>query len=35
MTKQADYDRLFERLDALCEGESDPIALMATIASEL
>ena len=35
MTKQEDYERLFERLDALCDGETDPIALMATIACEL
>ena len=35
MAKQAEYDSLFERLDALCEGETDEIALMATIACEL
>jgi len=35
MTKQEQYDRLFERLDALCEGETDRIALMATLACEL
>jgi len=35
VTKQEDYDRLFERLDALCDGETDLIALMATIACEL
>lgn len=29
------YDRLFQSLDALCEGEDDAIALMATIACEL
>lgn len=29
------YQRLFRTLDALCEGETDPIALMATIACEL
>ena len=29
------YESLFERLDALCEGETDPIALMATISCEL
>ncbi len=33
--KQARYDRLFQRLDGLCEGESDTITLMATIACEL
>lgn len=35
MTRQQDYDRLFERLDSLCEGETDPVAVMATIACEL
>ncbi len=35
MTKQEQYDRLFERLDALCDGETDSIALMATLACEL
>ncbi|MHC4248783.1 MAG: GAF domain-containing protein [Planctomycetota bacterium] len=35
MTKLEQYDRLFERLDALCEGETDRIALMATLACEL
>lgn len=29
------YERLFQSLDALCEGEDDAIALMATIACEL
>ncbi len=29
------YDRLFQALDSLCEGENDEIALMATIACEL
>ncbi len=29
------YDRLFKTLDSLCEGESDPVSLMATIACEL
>ena len=29
------YDRLFQTLDAMCEGENDAIALMATIACEL
>lgn len=33
--KQAQYDRLFQRLDGLCEGESDIITLMATIVCEL
>ncbi|RDE18383.1 GAF domain-containing protein [Motiliproteus coralliicola] len=33
--KQQQYDQLFQRLDALCDGESDPIALMATISCEL
>jgi GAF domain-containing protein len=31
----AHYDELFRTLDALCEGEKDAIALMATIACEL
>ena len=35
MTRQDEYDALFERLDALCRGETDRIALMATIACEL
>ncbi|MCP4378944.1 MAG: GAF domain-containing protein [bacterium] len=35
MSSQEQYDRLFEALDLLCEGESDRIALMATIACEL
>jgi len=35
MTGQQQYDRLFERLDSLCEGETDRMALMATIACEL
>ena len=35
MTDQEQYDRLFETLDLLCEGETDRIALMATIACEL
>lgn len=30
-----DYDALARRLDALCAGEEDPVALMATIACEL
>lgn len=29
------YDRLFRTLDSLCESETDPIAVMATIACEL
>lgn len=29
------YDALFRRLDSLCEGESDAVAIMATIACEL
>jgi len=33
--KQARYDQLFQRLDGLCEGESDIITLMATIVCEL
>ncbi len=32
---QQQYDSLFRRLDALCAGEDDPVALMATIACEL
>lgn len=35
MRTQQQYDNLFRRLDALCEGETDHIALMATIACEL
>ncbi|MBT3199743.1 MAG: GAF domain-containing protein [Phycisphaerales bacterium] len=35
MTKQEQYDKLFKTLDLLCEGESDQIALMATISCEL
>ena len=35
MGDQEQYDRLFETLDPLCEGETDQIALMATIACEL
>ena len=35
MTKQQQYDRLFQTLDSLCEGETDQVALMATIACEL
>ena len=35
MGDQEQYDRLFETLDPLCEGETDRIALMATIVCEL
>jgi len=35
MTRQQQYDQLFDRLDSLCEGETDRVALMATIACEL
>ncbi|MDP6045245.1 MAG: GAF domain-containing protein [Phycisphaerae bacterium] len=35
MSQQEQYDRLFETLDLLCEGETDRIALMATIVCEL
>ena len=35
MGDQEQYDRLFKMLDLLCEGETDRIALMATIACEL
>jgi len=35
VANQEQYDRLFETLDLLCEGETDRIALMATIACEL
>jgi len=35
MTKQQQYDSLFQTLDSLCEGETDQLALMATIACEL
>lgn len=34
-TNSQPYDRLFQKLDALCEGEDDTITLMATIACEL
>ena len=33
--KQKRYDELHTRLEALCEDETDPITLMATIACEL
>ncbi|MRR09285.1 GAF domain-containing protein [bacterium] len=32
---QEQYDSLFRRLDSLCAGEGDAVALMATIACEL
>ncbi len=35
MSQQEQYDKLFETLDLLCEGEGDQIALMATIVCEL
>ena len=35
MTNQEQYDRLFDTLDLLCQGETDRIALMATIVCEL
>ncbi len=35
MSRQQAYDQLFLRLDSLCEGETDRVALMATIACEL
>ena len=35
MTKPEIYNKLFTTLDALCEGETDHIALMATICCEL
>ncbi|MDP6635885.1 MAG: GAF domain-containing protein [Phycisphaerae bacterium] len=35
MGEQEQYDKLFETLDLLCEGETDRIALMATIVCEL
>jgi L-methionine (R)-S-oxide reductase len=34
-TKQQTYDQLFQRLDALCESETDAVSLMATISCEL
>jgi len=33
--KQQSYEELFRRLDALCAGETDAVALMATISCEL
>jgi len=35
MSDQEKYDKLFETLDLLCEGETDLVALMATIVCEL
>ncbi len=35
MTKPEHYQAVFENLDALCENESDDIAIMATVACEL
>ncbi len=35
MDKQEQYQHVFQNLDALCEGEPDDIALMATMACEL
>ena len=35
MTRQQQYDRWFKVLDSLCEGETDAVALMATIVCEL
>jgi L-methionine (R)-S-oxide reductase len=35
MADKEQYDQLFKTLDLLCEGETDRIALMATIACEL
>ena len=35
MPGQEQYDKLFRTLDLLCDGESDRIALMATISCEL
>ena len=35
MTKQDKYTKLFAALDALCETETDRVALMATIVCEL
>lgn len=35
MTKDQQYDRLFETLDALCADETDAVSLMATVACEL
>jgi GAF domain-containing protein len=35
VNKQEQYQRLFRTLDSLCEGETDRVALMATIAGEL
>ena len=35
MDKRSKYEEVFKRLDALCKGETDHIALMATICCEL
>lgn len=35
MARQKQYEQLFARLESLCEGETDHVALMATIACEL
>ena len=35
MDKRSNYEEVFKRLDALCKGETDHIALMATICCEL
>jgi L-methionine (R)-S-oxide reductase len=35
MDNQEQYDKLFRTLDLLCEGETDRVALMATISCEL
>jgi L-methionine (R)-S-oxide reductase len=35
MNKQQQYDQVWKTLDSLCQGETDPVALMATIACEL
>jgi GAF domain-containing protein len=35
MNRESTYRRVFETLDALCESETDPIEIMATIACEL
>jgi GAF domain-containing protein len=35
MSKQEQYAQVFRHLDALCAGETDAVALMATIAGEL
>ena len=35
MDKRQSYERLFRTLDSLCDGETDHVAIMATIACEL